>query len=203
MVATHFDRVGTDFSLCHCLVATERIASYTRAANPEFIFTKDSNGGLAVNRRFGFLAVALVVAGIISVNGAFSQPAPQTTRKVFNAPEKTVQAPYSDGILAGNTLYLAGRIGLDPKTGKPPAEIEDEIKLMLDSLKGTLTQAGMTMDDLVYVQIACTDLSLFDKFNPIYKSYFKTTDYPAREFIGAGSLLRGGHFELQAIAVRR
>jgi 2-iminobutanoate/2-iminopropanoate deaminase len=190
-------------SLGHCLVAAERIASYTRTASPEFIFKKASNGGLAVNRRFGFLAVALVVAGIVSVNGALSQPTPQTTRKVFNAPEKTVQAPYSDGILAGNTLYLAGRIGLDPKTGKPPAEIEDEIKLMLDSLKGTLTQAGMTMDDLVYVQIACTDLSLFDKFNPIYKSYFKTTDYPAREFIGAGSLLRGGHFELQAIAVRR
>ncbi len=156
-----------------------------------------------MNRRFGFLVIALLVAGILSVNGAFSQPGPQNARKVFNAPDKTVQAPYSDGILAGNTLYLAGRIGLDPKTGKPPAEIEDEIKLMLDSLKGTLTQAGMTMDDLVYVQIACTDLSLFDKFNPIYKSYFKTTDYPAREFIGAGSLLRGGHFELQAIAVHR
>ncbi len=157
----------------------------------------------AVNRRVSFLAVALVIAGILSVNGAFSQPTPQATRKVFNAPQKTVEAPFSDGILAGNTLYLAGRIGLDPKTGKPPAEIEDEIKLMLDSLKGTLTQAGMTMDDLVYVQIACSDLSLFDKFNPIYKSYFTTKDYPAREFIGAGSLLRGGHFELQAIAVRR
>lgn len=156
-----------------------------------------------MNRRFGFLVVALVIAGILSVNGAFSQPTPQATRKVFNAPSKTVDAPFSDGILVGNTLYLAGRIGLDPKTGKPPAEVEDEIKLMLDSLKGTLTQAGMTMDDLVYVQIACTDLSLFDKFNPIYKSYFTTKDYPAREFIGAGSLLRGGHFELQAIAVHR
>lgn len=156
-----------------------------------------------MNRRSGFLAVALALAGVLSVTGAFSQPAPQATRKVFNAPERTVQAPFSDGILAGNTLYLAGRIGLDPKTGKPPAEIDDEIKLMLDSLKGTLTQAGMTMDDLVYVQIACTDLSLFEKFNPIYMSYFKTKDYPAREFIGAGSLLRGGHFELQAIAVRR
>lgn len=158
---------------------------------------------VAVNRRVAFLAVVLVVAGILSVKGAFSQPAPQTTRKVFNAPDKVVQAPFSDGILAGNTLYLAGRIGLDPKTGKPPAAVEDEIKLMLDSLKGTLTQAEMTMDDLVYVQVACTDLSLFDKFNPIYKSYFTTKDFPAREFIGAGSLLRGGHFELQAIAVRR
>jgi enamine deaminase RidA (YjgF/YER057c/UK114 family) len=149
------------------------------------------------------MLIVLVVAGAFTLRGAVPQPAPQTTRKVFNAPNKTVEAPFSDGILAGNTLYLAGRIGLDAKTGKPPAEIDDEIKLMLDSLKGTLTQAGMTMDDLVYVQIACTDLSLFDKFNAIYKTYFTTKDYPAREFIGAGSLLRGGHFELQAIAVRR
>jgi 2-iminobutanoate/2-iminopropanoate deaminase len=156
-----------------------------------------------VNRRMTVLAVALVGAGILTGSGAFSQATPQTTRKVFNAPEKVIQAPYSDGILAGNALYLAGRIGLDPKTGKPPAEMEEEIKLMLDSLKGTLTQAGMSMDDLVYVQIACTDLSLFDKFNPIYRSYFTTKDLPAREFIGAGSLLRGGHFEIQAIAVKR
>ena len=156
-----------------------------------------------MNRRAGFLLIALLVAGVVSVRGAFSQSASQTTRKVFNAPEKVVQAPYSDGILAGNTLYLAGRIGLDPKTGKPPAEVEDEIKLMMDSLKGTLNQAGMSMDDLVYVQIACSDLSLYDKFNTIYKSYFTTKDFPPREFIGAGSLLRGGHFELQAIAVKR
>jgi 2-iminobutanoate/2-iminopropanoate deaminase len=156
-----------------------------------------------VNRRVSFLLVTLLIAGVVSVRGAFSDPAGQGTRKVFNAPEKTVQAPFSDGILAGNTLYLAGRIGLDPKTGKPPEAVEDEIKLMLDSLKGTLTQAGMSMDDLVYVQIACTDLSLFEKFNGIYKTYFTTKDLPAREFIGAAALLRGGHFELQAIAVRR
>lgn len=156
-----------------------------------------------MNGRVSFLLAVLLVAGVVSVRGAFREPMPQTTRKAFNAPEKAVQAPFSDGILAGNTLYLAGRIGLDPKTGKPPAEVEDEIRLMLDSLKGTLTQAGMSMDDLVYVQIACTDLSLFDKFNPIYKSYFTTKDLPAREFIGAAALLRGGHFELQAIAVRR
>lgn len=156
-----------------------------------------------MNRRVSVLLIGLFVAGIVTVRGAFPEPAPQATRKVFNAPEKAVQAPYSDGILAGNTLYLAGRIGLDPKTGKPPAEVEEEVKLLLDSLKGTLTQAGMTMDDLVYVQIACTDLSLYDKFNAVYKTYFTTKDFPAREFIGAGSLLRGGHFELQAIAVRR
>jgi 2-iminobutanoate/2-iminopropanoate deaminase len=155
-----------------------------------------------MNRRIGFLVVVLAVAGVLTVRGALSQPPPQATRKVIKLAGGPVEAPFSDAILAGNTLYLAGRIGLDPKTGKPPEKIEDEIKLLLDSEKDVLAQAGMTMDDLVYVQIACTDLSLFEKFNPIYKSYFTTKDYPAREFIGAGSLLRGGHFELQAIAVK-
>ncbi|MFI5096284.1 MAG: RidA family protein, partial [Candidatus Acidiferrales bacterium] len=112
-----------------------------------------------MNRRVSFLLIALVVGGVLTVRGAFSEPAAQSTRKVFNAPEKTIQAPFSDAILAGNTLYLSGRIGLDPKTGKAPAQVEDEIKLLLDGMKGTLEQAGMTMDDLVYVQIACTDLS--------------------------------------------
>jgi len=156
-----------------------------------------------MNRRISFLVVVLAVGGILTVRGALSQPSPQATRKVIKLAGGPIEAPFSDAIMAGNTLYLAGRIGLDPKTGKTPEKIEDEIKLLLDSEKDVLAQAGMTMDDLVYVQIACTDLSLFDKFNPIYKSYFTTKDYPAREFIGAGSLLRGGHFELQAIAVKK
>jgi len=58
------------------------------------------------------------------------------------------------------------------------------------------------MDDLVYVQIACSDLSLYDTFNATYRTYFTSKDLPAREFIGAATLLRGGHFELQGIAVR-
>jgi len=156
-----------------------------------------------MNRRIGIVAVALTVAGVLTVRGAFSQVTMQPTRKVIKLAGGPVTAPFSDAILSGNTLYLAGRIGLDPKTGKPPEKIEDEIKILLDGEKDVLAQAGMTMDDLVYVQISCTDLSLFDKFNPIYKSYFTTTDFPAREFIGAGSLLRGGHFELQSIAVKR
>src|SRR6267143_1641770 len=156
-----------------------------------------------MNRRIAFLSAVLAVAGILTVHGAFSQVAIQPTRKVIKMAGGPVQAPFSDAILSGNTLYLAGRIGIDPKTGKVPEKIEDEIKLLLDGEKDVLAQAGMTMDDLVYVQVACTDLSLFGRFNPIYASYFTTKDYPAREFIGAGSLLVGGHFELQAIAVKR
>jgi 2-iminobutanoate/2-iminopropanoate deaminase len=112
------------------------------------------------------------------------------------------QLPFSDGILAGNTLYLSGKIGLEAKTGQAPADVDEEVRILLDSVKATLAQGGMTMDDLVYVQISCTDLSLFDKFNAAYRTYFTTKDLPARQFVGVASLLRGAHFELQSIAVR-
>jgi 2-iminobutanoate/2-iminopropanoate deaminase len=153
--------------------------------------------------RVVFVFIGLLLGAFLASGGAFSQSAPQSARRAINLPGKSDQLPFSDAILSSNTLYLAGRLGLDPKTGKAPAEIEDEVKLLLDGIKSVLAQAGMTMDDLVYVQIACTDLSLFDKFNGIYRGYFTTKDLPAREFIGAASLLRGGHFELQAIALKR
>ena len=101
-----------------------------------------------------------------------------------------------------DALYLAGRLGTDPKTNQIPADVEQEARLMLDGIKAVLTEAGMTMDDLVSVQIFCSDVSLFDKFNPIYRSYF-TKNVPARAFIGSGTLLRGAHFELQGIAVKQ
>src|SRR5712692_856642 len=180
-------------------LAGKRIGYYTRAAREIAI----GIGEEVMNGRMSFVAVALAVGGILTASGMFSQVTIQPTRKVIKLQGGPIQAPFSDAILSGNTLYLAGRIGIDPKTGKVPEKIEEEIKLLLDGEKDVLAQAGMTMDDLVYVQIACTDISLFGKFNPIYASYFTTKDYPAREFIGAGSLLVGGHFELQAIAVKK
>ena len=117
-------------------------------------------------------------------------------------PSRTYTLPFSDGVLVGDTLYLAGRIGIDPQTGKPPEDVEKEIRLLLDGMKATLKEAEMTMDDLVSVQVFCPDLSLYEKFNEIYRTYF-SKNFPARAFIGSGPLLRGGRFEALGIAVRR
>jgi 2-iminobutanoate/2-iminopropanoate deaminase len=155
----------------------------------------------SMNRRVWILFAVLGLSTIFTVRGAFSQGEAQSKRRAINLPDKPVQAPFSNAILAGDTLYLAGNIGLDPKTGKAPEKIEDEIKILFDGYKATLSAAGMTMDDLVYVQVYCTDLAYYDKFNAAYRTYF-SKEFPARAFIGAGSLLRGGHFEMQAIAVR-
>ncbi|MBI3406048.1 MAG: RidA family protein [Acidobacteria bacterium] len=113
----------------------------------------------------------------------------------------TSTLPFSDAVMAGNTMYLAGRLGVDAKTGRIPDDLDAEIHNALDSMKSTLEGNGMSMDDLVTVTVYCPDLTLYDKFNGIYKSYFKK-DFPARAFIGSGPLLRGGHFEIQAIAVK-
>ena len=155
-----------------------------------------------MNRRMILVSLALILGGILTVHGAFSQAPPASGRKAINLPDDNPQLPFSGAIQAGNTLYMSGRIGIDPKTGQAPSDVDEEIKILLEHVKATLAAGGMTMDDLTYVQIACTDLSLYDKFNTAYRKYFTTKDLPAREFIGAATLLRGGHFELQAIAVR-
>lgn len=130
------------------------------------------------------------------------QPAgPAQGRRVINLPDRSVQAPFSDAILVGDTLYLAGRIGFVPKTNKPPDDPEEEARLVLDGMRTVLLQAGMTMDDLVTVTVYCPDVSLFNKFNGVYRTYFHG-NFPARAFIGSGPLLFGGRFEVQGIAVR-
>ena len=157
-----------------------------------------------MNRRVSSLFLilgGLAVLGAVTAHRAFSQSGSQATRRAINLPDRSPNSAFSSAILVGDTLYISGNIGLDPKTGKAPDKIDDEIKNLLESYKTLLNQAGFTMDDLVYVQISCTDLSYYDKFNTAYKSYF-TKDLPARQFVGVASLLRGGHFEMQAIAVR-
>lgn len=110
--------------------------------------------------------------------------------------------PFSDAVLVGDTLYIAGTIGLDPKTGQPPASAEDEARLAMESIKQTVESAGLTMDDMVSMQIFCTDLKLYDTFNGVYKTYFHG-DYPARAFIGTDKLLRGGRYEVMGVAVKK
>ena len=123
-------------------------------------------------------------------------------RRYINLPGKSAALPFSDAVLVGDTLYISGRIGIDPKTGQAPADLDQEIKLLLDGFEAVLKEAGMTMDDLVQATVFSPDLSLFDKWNAAYRTRFKG-ELPARAFIGAGSLLRGGHFEMMGIAVKR
>ena len=134
----------------------------------------------------------------------FSIAAVAADRKFIVSPRAgdTKGLPFSDGVLVGNTLYIAGHIGVDPKTGMAPADAEAEAHLVMDGIKKTVEDAGMSMDDVVSVQIFCTDLKLYETFNAVYRTYFHA-DFPARAFIGTNNLLRNGHYEVMGIAVKR
>ena len=109
--------------------------------------------------------------------------------------------PFSGAVRIGDTLYLSGDIGLD-EDRKVPDTAKAEAKLLLDSIQATLESAGYTMDDLVTVTVYCSDVKYYEDFNQIYRTYF-TKQFPARAFVGAGTLLFEARFEMQAIAVKR
>lgn len=121
-------------------------------------------------------------------------------RHYINLPNRRANLPFSDGVRIGNTLYIAGRIGLRPGTTQVPDDPAEEARNMLNGVQAVLTEAGMRMNDLVYVQIFCSDVSLFDTFNSVYRQYF-SGDLPARAFIGSGPLLFGARFEIIGMAV--
>ena len=131
-------------------------------------------------------------------------PSASYQRQRFSNPKDyPPDLPFSDAVLAGDTLYVSGHVGIDMKARRIPAQLEDEVRLLMDGIKASVTQAGMTMHDVVNVTIYCPDLSLFERFNAVYRSYFTAGKYPARAFLGSGPLIFGAHFEITAIAVRQ
>lgn len=166
----------------HATYRTET-AEYVRIVR-EFLADAESNGAAPAKQ-------------------AIAQQPASPERREFSLPATKARGlPLADAVQIGNTLYIAGRGGVDLATMKVPADVKDEIRLMMDDYKAILALAGMTMDDLVSVTIYSPDLTLYSTFNEIYRSYF-TKGFPARAFIGSGPLLFGMRFEMQAIAVKR
>lgn len=109
--------------------------------------------------------------------------------------------PFSGAVRVGNTLYLSGDIGLTADQ-KVPNDAKSEARLLLESIKRTLGEAGFAMDDLVYVTVYCSDVKHYADWNEVYRGYLKK-EFPARAFIGSGRLLFDARFEMQGIAVKR
>ena len=97
-------------------------------------------------------------------------------------------------------MYVSGALGL--VNGEVPDDPADEARAVMNSVKGTIEAAGLTMDDIVVTQVFCSDVSHYGAFNEVYAGYFTST-YPARAFIGSGPLLFGARFEVMVTAVRR
>lgn len=150
------------------------------------------------------LRSAILVLSGAALIGATALPlSGQEAREYVNPrnASDTEALPFSGAVWVGNTLYLSGTIGLDENQQVPDTP-EEEARLVMDSFKSTLEAAGLTMDDLVTVTVYCSDVSHYAAFNSVYRTYF-TGDFPARAFIGSGTLLFDARFEVQGIAARQ
>lgn len=158
---------------------------------------------LKASARCLLVAGSIVAATSPVARGAGPAPAPSERSYIEHVfPPGSPAAPFSDAVRSGETLYVAGHLGIDLKTGKPPQDPHAEARLVMDAVSGTLERAGFDTDDLVSVTVYCTDLALYDTFNTAYARYFHGP-HPARAFIGVSSLIRAARFEVQGVAIKR
>ena len=105
---------------------------------------------------------------------------------------------YSQGLRAGDFVFVSGQGPLDPQTGMVVGEtIEEQTARVLENIKAILEAGGASMADVVKVSAHLTDLSLFERYNRVYASYFPDPK-PTRTTVG--SQLPGILVEIDAIA---
>ena len=120
-------------------------------------------------------------------------------KKAIQPAEFSKGGPFSPGILADGTLYVAGQVGRDLKTQKMPDDFESEVKTALDNIGIILKEAGMDFHNAVSVTVYLTDMDLFARMNPVYMKYFPEPR-PARATVGVAKLVGGAHIEISVTA---
>lgn len=120
---------------------------------------------------------------------------------LFTSEAPNAAGPYSQGIKAGNTLYLSGQIGLDPKTGKMvEGGVAEQAAQALKNLAAVLKSQGAGMDNVVKTTVFLTDMANFQAFNAEYAKVF-SKDFPARSCFAVIGLPLGALVEIECIAV--
>ena len=109
-----------------------------------------------------------------------------------------VAGPYSPGILAGGTLYVAGQVGRT-SDGKYPEKFEDEVAQTLENVGKILKSANYDFSDAVAVQVHLTDISTFQAMNSVYMKYFPEPR-PARTTVGVKELVSPARIEITVTA---
>ncbi|MEY4288562.1 MAG: hypothetical protein RLZZ30_650 [Bacteroidota bacterium] len=119
--------------------------------------------------------------------------------QIPNAPAPV--GPYSQAILAGGMLFVSGQIPLNPTTGQLEMNsIEEATHRVMKNIDALLSEAGLTLDNVVKTSIFLKDLSDFQAVNGIYASYFQGVP-PARETVEVARLPLDVNIEISCIAL--
>lgn len=110
--------------------------------------------------------------------------------------------PYSQAMLAGNTLFVSGQIAIQQSSGNlVTGNIEEETTQVMKNLSEVLKAAGFTFKDVVKCTIFLKDMDNFPKVNAIYGKHFAETP-PARETVEVSRLPKDVNVEISCIAVK-
>lgn len=109
--------------------------------------------------------------------------------------------PYSQGIAAGETVYVSGQLPLDPATGAFPEGIAAQTAQSLKNIQSILAQQGMTLANVVKTTVFLADINDFAEMNKVYGEFF-TQPYPARSAVQVAKLPKDAPLEIECIAVK-
>lgn len=110
--------------------------------------------------------------------------------------------PYSQAIVAGDTVFTAGQIGLDPATGRlVEGGFAAQLARVITNLEAVLAAERLTLADVVKTTVFVTDLKDGPILNQVYGDRFPTP-HPARSTVQVTALPAGALVEIEAVAVR-
>ncbi len=116
-----------------------------------------------------------------------------------NAP--AALGPYSQAVDTGSTVYCSGQLGLDPATGNLADGVQAQTHQALKNLQAVLSEAGLSLDNVVKTTVFVQDLADFGTVNEIYGTYFHG-GFPARSCVQIAALPKNALVEIECIAVR-
>ncbi len=121
------------------------------------------------------------------------------TIKTSEAPAAV--GPYSQAIEVNGFVYLSGQLPINPRTGEFPEGIQAQVQQSLENVRAILSEAGLTMTDVVKSTILLADISDFSAMNEVYATFF-SEPYPARSAFAVKALPKGALVEIECIAAR-
>ncbi len=116
--------------------------------------------------------------------------------------QKAADAPYSEAVSVGNTVYLAGQVPRAP-AGELPSDIKGQAHLVMKQIKALTEKYGSSMDRVAKCTVFLTDIREWGAFNEVYKQYFKSGNRPARSAFEVGGLGLGYRLEVECIAIKK
>ncbi len=110
--------------------------------------------------------------------------------------------PYSQAVMAGDTVFVSGQLPLDPSTGEFAGDgVAEQTEQSLKNIEAILKEAGLSLKDVVKTTVFLADIKDFDAMNKAYAKFF-TDECPARAAVQVAAIPKGARVEIEAIAVK-